>query len=255
LEVIIMDSNNNLPIGCTQKKTISDHVLENYCDVGCYVSIQPPCLPVEKGSAIEFFNKYGYLVIRGIHDHKKFIQNPPKERGSFSYYGSIERCVYEPVEGQVNGALARYNHPKYKDLHTQIRLKLQKILKDELYNTYYYDRFYFTNQRLTRHTDRDACEISFTFQISSNSNKKWPIFFKTPKGEERYVLLEDGDGIVYKGCDIEHWRESLPSRHNLMKQIGNKLIFKPDDTYHHQAFFHYVRANGDKCHFAGDVNN
>lgn len=247
-----MDNQNNLPIGCTQEKVMSDHVLENYYSLGCYVSIKPPCLPVEKGSAIEFFNKYGYLVVRGIYDHKNLVEIPPKERGSFSYYGSIDKFTHEDVEQQVNGSLSRYNYPKYKDAHTKIKLKLQEILGEELYKTYYYDRFYFSNQRLTRHTDRDSCEISFTLQISSNSNKKWPIFFKTPKGEERYVLLEDGDGIIYKGCDIEHWREPLPSRHKLVKKFINKLTFKKDDTYHHQVFFHYVRANGNRCHFAGD---
>lgn len=247
-----MLNENNLPIGCTQEKVVSDHVLENYVDLGCWLSIQPPCLPVEKGSGKEFFEKYGYLVIRGIHDHKSFIENAPEERGTFEYFGSLDRFVHDEIEGQVEGSLARYRHPKYKEAHSQIRLKLQKILKEELYNTYYYERFYFKNQRLTRHTDRDACEISFTFQISSNCNKSWPIFFKTPQGEERYVLLNDGDGILYKGCDIEHWREPLPSRHNLAKKIFNKLTFKKDDTYHHQVFFHYVRANGDKSHYAGD---
>lgn len=247
-----MNNTTNIIEGCTQKKVKSEYTLEYYGDIGCYLSIDPPCLPVEKGSGLEFFNKYGYLVIRGIYDHNNLIETPPKERGSFSYYGSTEKYSYNQEEGQVNGSLSRYNHPKYKDAHTQIKLTLQKILGEELYKTYYYERFYFTNQKLTRHKDRDACEISFTFQVSSNLDKSWPIFFLTPQGEEKYVLLKNGDGILYKGCDIEHWREPLPSRYNLSEKFINKLTFRKDDTYHHQVFFHYVRANGERCHFAGD---
>jgi hypothetical protein len=249
-----MDYEYNLPIGCTQEKVASNYVLENYVDAGCYVSIEPPCLPVERGSGLEFFNKYGYLVIRGIYDHTNFVESPSQDTGRYDYFGSTEKFIYFEEEDQVTGSLARYNHPKFKDAHNQIKLKLQKILGEELYKTYYYDRFYFANQRLTRHTDRESCEISFTFQISSNCKKNWPIFFTTPQGDERYVTLENGDGILYKGCDIEHWREPLQSRHNFLKRFGRKLLLKKDDTYHHQVFFHYVRANGDKCHFAGDVN-
>ncbi len=41
--------------------------------------------------------------------------------------------------------------------------------------------------------------------------------------------LEPGDAIVYRGCEIEHWREQLSA---------------PEYSYHIQAFFHYVDANG-----------
>lgn len=88
-----------------------------------------------------------------------------------------------------------------------------------------------------------------TYQISSNTKEPWAIFFKTPQGEERGVLLEDGDAILYKGCEIEHWRETLPSNLNFI----NRLLRKKDETYHHQVFFHYVRANGPRVHFANDA--
>ena len=44
-------------------------------------------------------------------------------------------------------------------------MKLEKHIGRKLYNTYYYDRFYFPGQKLERHADRDACEISVTVHV------------------------------------------------------------------------------------------
>lgn len=190
-----------------------------------------------------FFNKYGYLKVEKLYDPKELYSEVPKERGQITYYGSVDKFDHIPEEQQVNGSLARYSHPQYKQIHSQIRLKLEKILGEQLYNTYYYDRFYFPGQELTRHKDRDACEISVSVHISTNSKKPWPIWMKSPEGEERYVELEPGDGVIYKGCDIEHWRESFNPKFN---------IFDRKNYYYHQIFFHYVRANGYRVHFAFD---
>lgn len=240
------DCPNKTP-GASKKMIKSSPCMELDIPSGCYVSLEHPCDPGSLG-AREFFKKYGYMVIRGIWDPKEFQETPPEERGQINYYGKIDKFCHQPLEAQVNGSLARYNHPKYKYAHSQIRLKLEKILGEQLYNTYYYDRFYFAGQRLYRHTDRDACEISLTYQISANTKEPWPICFETPEGEEKYVELNDGDAVLYKGCERDHWREPLKSNYNILKQL-----LKKDDTYHHQVFFHYVLANGTRSHCANDM--
>jgi hypothetical protein len=237
----------NKPVGFTKTPIKSSSCLELDIHSGCYVSIEPPCDPGALG-AREFFKKYGYMIIRGLFDPIEFQEEPPKERGQINYYGSVDKFSYEPQEHQVNGSLARYNHPTFKYAHSQIRLKLQKILGEELYNTYYYDRFYFAGQRLDRHTDRDACEISLTYQINSNTKKPWSICFETPQGDEKYVELQNGDAVLYKGCERDHWREPLPSNYGFLRKI-----FKKDNTFHHQVFFHYVLANGTRVHCANDA--
>lgn len=239
----------NKPIGFSKKPIHSNPCLELDIPSGCYVSVEHPCSGPGALGAREFFEKYGYMIIRGLYDPKEFHENPPEERGQINYFGKIDKFSYEPLEKQVNGSLARYNHPKFKYAHSQIRLKLQQILGQELYNTYYYDRFYFSGQRLYRHTDRDACEISLTYQISSNTKKPWPICFETPQGDEKYVELNDGDAVLYKGCERDHWREPLSSNLSLI----NRLLKEEDDTYHHQIFFHYVLANGSRAHCANDM--
>ncbi len=46
-----------------------------------------------------------------------------------------------------------------------------------------------------------------------------------------------GDAVLYRGMEVPHWRE---------KMGGNK------DSYFHQIFLHYVRADGYFLEFAYD---
>jgi hypothetical protein len=55
-------------------------------------------------------------------------------------------------------------------------------------------------------------------------------------GGHRFDLVE-GDGVIYKGCDVLHWRDKCNG---------------PPDYYSGQLFCHFVRANGPFVEFAGD---
>jgi hypothetical protein len=201
------------------------------------------------------FDRDGYIIVRNIIDPKILYRNVPgsKIRGQINYWGKkLEQFTFAEEEPQVNGSLSTYSHPQYIQSHTDIRLKIEDIIGKKLYNTYYYDRFYFVGQKLNKHTDRDACEISITIHISSNLNKSWPIWIKTPdteikKGKNIPVLLNPGDGLIYKGCERPHWRNPLPSRKN---NFISKLFNSVDDTYYHQVFFHYVLSDGERAHCA-----
>ena len=80
----------------------------------------------------------------------------------------------------VEGSVSRYNHPQYRRIHIGIGHKIAEIIGRKLYPTYFYDRYYFPGQELTRHADRDACEISVTVHVSTNIKEDWPIWIKTP---------------------------------------------------------------------------
>lgn len=209
-----------------------------------------------KMSSNKAFDERGYLLVPKLVTGVEFLkEEPPKERGMYNYNRKRpDLWNYDPVEGQVKGSLARYNVPQYRKLHDGIKPIIETILDMELYPTYFYDRFYFTGQQLKRHADREACEVSVTLQISSNRPKDdpWPIWFEKPNGEEVAALLADGDGVIYKGCEIEHWRDPLESRYNKVQRSLRKIRRLDDDTYHHQIFLHYVDANGPNSHRAGD---
>jgi hypothetical protein len=214
------------------------------------------------------FEKNGYLVLKNLCDPKDLYYPLPEERGQIKYWGKgTEDFLYFPVEQQVKGSLSRYWHPHYRQAHYNIRKKLENVLGTKLYNTYYYDRYYFPGQELTKHIDRDSCEISVTVHISNNLEGKdanWPIWIKTPdvysdedktivlsNGLEQSIILQPGDGMIYKGCERPHWRTSMPGKkRNIIRKILRKKSF-----YYHQIFFHYVLQNGQRAHYAGDMSS
>jgi hypothetical protein len=210
----------------------------------------------------EQFDKDGYLVIKNLWDPKDLYCEPPKVKGQYNYFGKLDKFYHIQSENQVEGSTSRYYYPPYKYAHSQIRLKLEKAIGKKLYNTYYYDRFYNPGQELTNHADRPACEISVTIHIGSNLDQPWPIWIKTPdtyddpkkktnilkKGENRSVILQPGDGMIYKGCERPHWRDPMPG----VKRNKIRKLFKMKELYYHQIFFHYVLADGLRANCAGD---
>ena len=213
------------------------------------------CFSQEKrmtGSAFtgdEEFDRLGYKVIRNVCDPKLLITPvPPIKTGQLRYTDTGEEYLANPLEKQVKGSVARYTYPPYKEPYNIVQKNIEKSIGQPLYKTYYYDRFYFPGQDLKLHSDRPPCEISITVHVSTNLKDEFPVYIKTVDGDVSAVNLQSGDGMVYKGCERPHWRLKMPGvkRNKVRKLLGK------DELYYHQAFFHYVLANGHRSHHAGD---
>ena len=215
----------------------------------------------------ESFENNGYLVIKDLWDPEELYHPVPEQRGQYNYWDkNPEHFNFVEVESQVEGSTSRYWHPQYRAINSGIRMKLEKIIGRKLYNTYYYDRFYYPGQELTKHADRDACEISVSVHISTNLEGKdadWPFCIKTPDtytdekkttvlipGENRSLVLKPGDGLLYKGCERPHWREPMPLPRRRKRDI--LLRKEQKEYYYHQIFFHYVLQDGIRAHCAWD---
>ena len=105
-----------------------------------------------------------------------------------------------------------YSH--YADIAMETLLQnLQPKMEEEtglkLTPTYSYARIYKKGDILKRHKDRYSCEVSTTLNLGGDD---WPIYLE-PSGEEGKegikVDMLPGDMLVYKGCDVEHWREEF----------------------------------------------
>ena len=129
-----------------------------------------------------------------------------------------------------------YSH--YSDIAMEtLMLKCQPIMEKttglKLYPAYTYARLYKNEDVLKRHKDRFSCEISTTMNLGGDP---WPIYLSPnenvgrPDGKKITVAskakgikvdLKPGDMLVYRGCELEHWRN---------KFNGKECI---------QAFLHY----------------
>ena len=207
----------------------------------------------------EIFERDGFLEVPEIIiDPKNLFTKPPKNHNGSRTSGSLKYNLrqepqYDKDETQVPGSFSVYNNPKYREIHRLVRRVVQNILEIDLHPTYFYERFYYAGQELKRHSDRPACEISVTLQISTNLKEPWDIWFQKPDGKETSIKMKSGDAVIYKGCEREHWRFPMKSNYNILQNKINKLKKKEDDTYLHQIFFHYVDAQGPFVHYAYDA--
>ena len=107
--------------------------------------------------------------------------------------------------------------------------KIESATGLKLLPTYTFFRVYKAGDILEKHRDRPSCEISISLCLRKKGNI-WPIYINNTA-----IMLEEGDALIYKGCEVEHWREPYTE--------GTKLA---------QAFLHYVDANGPYTEWKND---
>jgi hypothetical protein len=95
----------------------------------------------------------------------------------------------------------------------EVRPKVELITGKKLYPTYAYARLYKHGDVLPRHKDRAACEIAITLTLNSDGIT-WPLYLNGPKGVSE-IQLNPGDALLYRGIEVEHWRESFPGENQV----------------------------------------
>lgn len=139
-------------------------------------------------------------------------------------------------DDQAPGDFSKYGDPIFDALLDISTAKISEITDIKLNPTYSYHRLYTTGTELKRHKDRPSCEISTTLCLgydvsNANGNYNWPMFVGPKTGElgatGTPIFMEPGDMIIYRGCELEHWRDPF------------------EGLNHAQVFLHYNEVNGD----------
>jgi hypothetical protein len=191
----------------------------------------------------EYFKKHGYVVIRKFIDpdisglvYQYCITKVQRTDFLIDQYPDDYRKLWDGRFGdeQIPNSYCCYGDPLMDVLLANAQTKIEEYVGEELVPTYSYWRFYQKNDQLVKHVDRDSCEISSTLCLgynTSNIDEKqyldyaWPMYVKDHFGEIMPVSLNPGDIIIYKGCELEHWREPY---------LG---------LNHAQVFLHYNRKD------------
>lgn len=141
----------------------------------------------------------------------------------FKKYCEVKKSASDQ---QVPNSPAEYNFIGFLELLCEKTPEVTKFLGEKVLPTYTYGRVYKNGAELTRHVDRDACEVSLTVHL--DGDKEWPIYIKKPNGEEVELTLRSGDAMMYLGCQAEHWRQKFD---------GEEYV---------QVFMHYVKSRGQR---------
>jgi len=182
----------------------------------------------------DYFSKHGYVIIRSAisQELRDFITQYAlfDEMQDFT----PEKTLSGPEGAQVAEAHSKYGDPAMESLLLHLHPLMEENTGLSLYPTYSYYRVYRDGDDLEPHVDRPSCEISATvcLNYSYDNENCWPIYMG---GAE--VKLHPGDMVIYRGCDLQHWRNE----------------FKVDQyTWQVQAFLHYVNAQGPYADFKFD---
>lgn len=174
---------------------------------------------------INEFNTKGYTLIKEAIT-KELVEHITQ----YALFDEMQDFAPEKINGnnqQVPEAHSKYGDACMESLLLSVKPLIEKYTGISVYPTYSYYRVYRNGDELKHHTDRPSCEISTTVSFNfsyQDSNYRWPIFIDgTP------IYMEPGDMAIYRGIDLDHWREPLEY---------------PEDVWHVQAFLHYVDING-----------
>ena len=119
---------------------------------------------------------------------------------------------YENKHEQIPETYSQYSNIAMETLMLKCQPIMEKTTGLKLQPSYTYARIYKKGDELKRHKDRFSCEISTTMNLSGDS---WDIYLE-PSGKEGMkgikVQLNPGDMLVYRGCELEHWRNKFKGK-------------------------------------------
>lgn len=139
----------------------------------------------------------------------------------------VARGYFPPLgDEQVERRMCIHNEPTIASLHRALANIVSSICGEDVQASYCYLSCYESGAVLPPHKDRPQCQYNlslvFDMQGPAGEPDPWPIYLELD-GRPQAVLLRVGDGLVYSGTDLLHWREALPP--------GQRAIV---------CFFHFV---------------
>ncbi len=196
-------------------------------------------------------NKYAILQNLLPNHQVKAMQN---------YYREYIYNGFMPFDDkQVEKRYYQHNEPLATFLHNNLTPTMNLIVNKDVIPSYVYSASYIEDAVLQPHTDRPQCEFSFSLQVDyqpqpeNSQPSPWGLFVAEPNfdfdknfgyitdnfpannqfdDENTAAYLANGDALIYKGCELIHYRYALPKGHQSTS-----------------LFFHYVPTD-----FQGEID-
>jgi hypothetical protein len=201
-------------------------------------------------AARDNYHRNKYVVIKDL--------LPPEQMEAMrTYYRKYISNGFMPFDGTQARRFYQHNEPLAMVFHKNLTKLMSCVVGEDVIPSYVYAGSYVENADLNPHTDRPQCEFSISFQVDylpeePDHISPWGLFLWAPEfgtGEpisydskefpassesedpNTAVYLRSGDGLIYKGRELIHYRYPLAAGHQSTS-----------------LFFHYVST-----HFDGEL--
>jgi hypothetical protein len=145
------------------------------------------------------------------------------------YRHAIRRGAISLGDVQSPRRYAAHDESVARFFHLQIANAIRAVVGETIKPSYVYLASYLSGADLKKHIDREQCEFSVTLCLDFSPEPQlatsWPIRLDTPQGTVT-VYQALGDGLVYRGTKVPHYRHVLAEGHTSTS-----------------IFFHYVPAD------------
>ena len=193
-------------------------------------------MKIRESAAIHYFQKKKYLAV------DEFVDEDVAKHIVDQYVALAK----EDTENELNdsqcpiNSKAFYGQPKCEYVMVDCLPKMEALTGLNLFPTYTYMRVYGPGEFLHQHQDRPSCEISVTINLGQSNDFDWPIWYSDPEDltVKMPVSVPPLSAMIYRGCDVPHWRE--------------EMITPKKDDWQVQLFLHYVIRFGPFSEFAYD---
>ena len=163
---------------------------------------------------INDFDKNGYVYLKNFLDLNN-CRELTQELNNYIERGETTKDPQCPLSESIHGTVT------FDKLLQDLLPHFEKACGKRLYPTYSYARLYKPGEKLKKHKDRPACEISATITLGFEGDV-WSIYMAGNK-----IDMQVGDAVLYRGMEVEHWREKYT-----------------EGQWQAQVFLHYVDADG-----------
>jgi hypothetical protein len=175
------------------------------------------------GKAAQHFREKGYAPLGSL-------IHPFNLAALRRYYRhAIRRGTIQLGDHQSARRYVAHNESVARFFHHSIANAVSSVAGEAIKPSYVYLASYLSGAELKKHTDREQCEFSVTlcldFSPEPECETSWPIRLDTAEGTVT-VYQALGDGLVYRGTKVPHYRHVLAEGHSSTS-----------------IFFHYVPAD------------
>ena len=183
-------------------------------------------------TAAAHFRKAKYTILRQI--------LPPVQCAAMqSYFKGLRAAgfmIFNDVQVSLRHAI--HNDALSVYFHEQLAPLVSRIAGEPVKPSYVYSATYVEDAVLEAHTDRPQCEFTMSMQIGyepmlkTGESSPWALCLDDSQGNRVETFLANGDAMIYKGCELVHYRDALFKNHQSTS-----------------VFFHFVPEN-----FAGSLD-